>query len=172
MSAINTTTQSVENEEQLQPTQPQPPSKVVTLEEFKRIQQVQKKAQKLLEKQKKARIIRWKQKFANAKIEDLIGIAEDIDQFERKVADVLNNLTFELYILQESLLKTGAVTKEIIDETRKYEDERAKKFVELKNDKEMSKEDKLKIAAEWRIDPESLELEKDGNLVPESTQQT
>lgn len=111
--------------------------------EARMLRSMQKHQQKVL----KARQERWSQPFSNAKVEDLMMLADDF----RKVLN-------DLEIVKKTLIKKVILTQEDLNETIKYETERLKKYEELKADTTMTAEDKKAVAQEWNIPLELLGL--------------
>lgn len=102
----------------------------------------------------KDRNLRWTQKFASAKIEDLLLLAQDFQ-----------TLLYQLEVIIKVATKHIPTFAEEVEAQKQHDKQRVEVYKQLKADTTMSLEEKKAKAAEWDISPALL------GITEESTNQ-
>lgn len=124
--------------------QPTQPTQFVSPARFKQIKAQQKHLQNLIKKRDE----RWKQPYADAKMEDIKFLIDKILEYR-----------YEIEMLRKVLKVKGLVLQEDVDAILKRDEERFNKANELKADTVLSNEEKIAIANEYEIPLEVLGLQ-------------
>jgi hypothetical protein len=136
-------------------TQPSPNVRYVTPTELRQIKTQQRHDQMVAKK----RQIRWQSPAANAKIEDIVLVAKDL----QVLIENLNSIFYEIQVTQKALFAKGIIGERDIKAVKDRDQERMAKFNELKDNTTMSNVEKAQIAKEYDIPLDSLGITNEGD---------
>jgi hypothetical protein len=130
----------------------------VTPEQLRQMKAAEKHRRSVLKKREQ----RWASPAANAKVEDIMLIAQDMKSIMGSI-DALNR---EIYFIRTALYNAGLINEAQITAIRERHAEREAKFKELQADTQMSNEEKIVIANEYELPLHLLGLQETETTSP------
>jgi hypothetical protein len=133
------------------PEQTQP--RFITPEQHREIKRQEQHRQRVLKKREQ----RWASPAADAKVEDLMLVAQDI----KNLVDTIDVLNREMYLIRTALFNAKVISEADLTALRERQKQREEKFKELQANVTMSREEKVAIATEYELPLHLLGLQEE-----------